>query len=171
MLLDNGWGAPAPDEWVQPDGTHWRFQPGTNCREFLDTFGEHLKAGLRRRTASFRNGKGLELGADLSTLKRHCARLERQGLPGHAQLLACVASGAAWTEERRAQAGYTTSSMCPRCGRAEESDYHRTWACVANVDEGGSSTFARTACLQKEAEDGHAGNPALWCTGHPRGPS
>eukprot|EP00969_Alexandrium_andersonii_P264587 11694410-Alexandrium_andersonii.AAC.1 len=43
-----------------------------------------------------------------------------------------VARGASWTQQRVAEAGYSASSTCQRCGEEDEDEWHRFWGCRAN---------------------------------------
>ncbi len=84
----------------------------------------------------------------MTAVKKRIAHLRKKG---HAQLAGLrqrCSAGAAWTEQRRREAGYAEEPWCPRCRPAEESPLHRMWWCPCNTKE----------ALAELGEDGlHAG--------------
>ena len=65
------------------------------------------------------------VGSVLKTVRSRKHPLE----PLQRGCLLSVAAGALWTRTRLRDAGYHVCPMCPKCGKAEDTEHHRWWMC------------------------------------------
>ena len=79
-------------------------------------------------------GSGLQLGgAELTPVLQYRAELEKQEQYGKRAMLDVVVTGALWLKARR-HAAYPSeelSGLCPRRGRAPQTEEHALWTCTA----------------------------------------
>ena len=137
-LFDAGWDAPSADVWIQPDGTTWTFSAEFLAADFPDfsdvkaALAADLKKQLWMHASKFRNGKGLEAGADLRPTVNYLQSLSKHGRYEQHGAVLCCATASAWPRARIAEEYPDANSLCPRCGRAPETELHRHWECSAN---------------------------------------
>ena len=167
-LFDAGWKTPSASVWIQPDGTTWTFSADFLADKFPDFSGikTALAADLRRQlwegAAKFRNGKGLEAGADLRPIVSHLRSLSKNGRYEMHGAVLCCATASAWTNGRVAEEYPEADSTCPRCCRAPETELHRHWECQAN-DE--IKACNKSKHLISRARLRAAACPAFWLRG------
>jgi len=99
--------------------------------------------------------------ANITELKGKLARWQDRH---EAAIMTAVAAGGIWTQARRAQAGFASSPLCPRCQREAESLYHLVWGCPANLASG-HRWVQSTNHLRHRARDEWQGNPGRWLRG------
>ena len=75
-----------------------------------------------------------------------------------------VVTATSWTRKRLQTAGVDIDPICPRCGQAEETEFHRYWECPAN---GCIDQLQSQPSLERRAAANADGNPALWLRGIP----
>jgi ribonuclease HI len=180
-LLDVGWTPCASNLWISPDAVEWELTP-TNCTgldvwdptDLLDAIESSIYKNLWGSASKHYNGLGLEHGADVYGLRLHIKRLRKYGKHDLAGALICVATAAAWTRQRivdlpsQAPAADLllddgmTSATCRRCGKAAETDFHRTWECEANDK---LPACKKSKHLVSKAKAGHTSLPCLWLRG------
>ena len=110
MLRDMGWNPVGPSEWVDDsDERHvWSVQ---NPKAPWTSFKKQLSASFWKqqwaKAATFRNGKGLEKGGDVNSLKTLLAKLNKTKKYRERGILLAAAVDANWTAKRKFEAGYT----------------------------------------------------------------
>ena len=129
-----GWEAVGPDHWVDPRGTHWQptFEP-TNLDLFLDELAIDIETVLWSKAADHWQGLGLEQGGvDQWVMQRALARTKSKDLRKYHMMIRILAGGC-WPKFRCHQLiADRPSPVCPRCGAAAETDFHRWWECPSN---------------------------------------
>ena len=137
-LLDAGWTTTSANVWVQADGTTWTFSAEFLADKFPDfsavktALAADLRSQLWANAAEFRNGKGLEAGADMRPLVKHLKSLSKNGRYEMHGAVLCCATASAWTNARVAEEYPEADNLCPRCKIAPETELHRHWECQAN---------------------------------------
>ena len=129
-----GWEAVAPDHWVDPRGAHWHpTMEATNMDLFLDELAEDVSTVLWASAAQHWQGLGLgQGGPDQWVLGKILSKAKTKNTWVHTNMIKIIGGGC-WTKQRCSQLLLSRPSpMCPRCGAAEESDFHRWWECPAN---------------------------------------
>ena len=170
-LLDAGWSTPTADVWEQADGTTWTFSAEFLAADFPDfsdlkaALVSDLRKQLWASAANFRNGTGLESGADMQSLVGHLQSLSKNGRYEQHGAVVCCATSASWPNARIAEEypdSSSVESLCPRCNRAPETELHRHWECPAN-DE--IKACNRSKHLIPRARRNAAVCPAFWLRG------
>ena len=167
-LLDAGWSAPSADVWEQPDGTTWHFSTEFMAADFPDfsdvkaAFAADLKKQLWAAASKFRNGVGLEHGADLRPTVNHLHNLAKHGRYELHGAVLCCATASSWPNARIAEEYPSAESLCQRCLRAPETELHRHWECPANDD---IKACKRSSYLIPRAKTKAAVCPAFWLRG------
>lgn len=80
------------------------------------------------------NGKGCELGGDLSVPLRYLASLEKQGQKKEHTLLLKFLTNAWWTEADRYDHSLRTNDLCDRCGQNRGTLAHHLYECPATTN-------------------------------------
>ena len=131
--------------------------------EFASMAQSRVEEQLWEHASKGHLGSGLQLGGgDLFPILQYREELEKQELFGKRAMLEVVATGALWLKARR-HAAYPAeelSDLCPRCGRAPQTEAHAFWTCSAL----GQSTLPEVTdsqYLKDEAERGLNLNPRL----------
>ena len=131
-----GWEAIAPDVWVDPRGSHWQLtEQCMNMDLFLDELARDIDAVLWTRASDHWQGMGLQFGGpDQWALQRALSRAKRKDMKIY-NMMVKVAGKGCWTRQRcHEQLASRPSPLCPRCGEAAETDFHRWWECPANKE-------------------------------------
>ena len=171
-LLQYDWDPVAPTEWgTKPGGMEGReafifdqMQPHDDVSDLLDEFEASVRAHQWRAAATHFCGAGLEAGADNASYRRLLLALERAG-HGHqlAEMMLCVAVGGTWPRQRvRDEVGGDVDVMCPRCGEAPETAFHRAWACRCNT---GAIAYTASDTLSAQAYAQHEADACFWLRG------
>ena len=169
-LQDAGWDPSTYDEWQDPEGQPWSTckpnDPTFDTADLLNKFESSLSVKLWKKAAAHHNGKGLEEGADLTSVRKHLARLRKQKRHEEAGALECGVTAATWP--RAKIAAYKDKEtppeeiLCHRCHKAPETDYHRTWECEANEKLKGCKSSKH---LIRRSKEGTIRAPCLWLRG------
>jgi len=77
-----GWNPVSPFKWINHKMEAWACTPGTSGIPIIREMTEHLKTLMWKRAADHRNGKGLELGGDLTVAEKHMKYLKNKGENG-----------------------------------------------------------------------------------------
>ena len=123
------WMPLEPGRWRDPRGEDWIIgEPHTLSRTHIEPLLRTLRASvaahLWERASMQRHGDGLQTGVCCKSLRRALQRYQRKGMMRERSALLTLACGAAWPAQRRHQAGLADSPLCPRCGAADEDEWH-----------------------------------------------
>ncbi len=100
-LLDIRWDPKSPWEWIDGEGEVFSLRSTDTDRLLHFELRGALEQEAWAQASAFHHGDGLWQGADLTVLKRHIARLRRQGEHSQASVLQLAATGALWPASRR----------------------------------------------------------------------
>ena len=80
-LYDIGWEPEDVTRWTDPQGDTWDFQPGTPglYHDLKHHLQEHITHRLWEKASQHYYGSGLELGGDLTVLKKHRRKAVKTG--------------------------------------------------------------------------------------------
>ena len=175
-LLDVGWLPVAACEWRRPVGDSfevWQFPdpPPEEKRsedvfdfsDLLDDLREDISSSLWGSAASHEFGDGLARGADVIPIRLEMRRAVREGAYDKVGQIVTVVSGGQWPQQRQVDAGYLAPPLCPRCGTAPETLFHRIWECPRNR----GPAFEASEFLFPQALAGQDQLPSLWLRGLP----
>ena len=171
-LLDAGWNPSSYHKWKDPQGGPWatcRFEdenldldPSDLLAKIFDT----LSSKIWEKASKHYNAKGMEKGVDMTGLKKHIARLRRQKKFEELGALESAVTATTWTRGKIAahkkEEVPIDETLCQRCHKAIETDYHRIWVCEANDKLRGCK---HSKYLIKRARIGAEKYPCLWLRG------
>ena len=176
-LLDLGWQPSKANTWEDATGGVWEATeapPGGDC-DLAEQVAIDAHAPFWRRMEC--HTSGLSRAPDLTVYRKHRRRLERRRDWRMRGLLDTVATAAVWPAQRRHHADNAISPMCPRCGKAEESELHRVWQCSHNYTQAKAAAredneewlqaLQSSEHLVAKATAGHESNGTLWLRGLP----
>eukprot|EP00969_Alexandrium_andersonii_P285383 12616542-Alexandrium_andersonii.AAC.1 len=134
-LRDIGWTPLGPVWWRSDVGEEWAYT-GTlhGLSAFVAAIEASVSRALWRRAAGYEGGGGLENGCDLLVVSKSLAFYRKAEMTAQSGMLITTVTGACWPAQRRAEAGYSDSPLCPRCLGEPETLVHRFWRCSANAD-------------------------------------
>ena len=159
-----GWIPITPYKWVDPTGQAWEAKPGAGTGLLLHEMRMYLDQAIWVGAANHRCGQGLQVGADLSVLRKHRARLIAKGLNREAGMLVTVATGGVWTRERLHEVGKAADDICPVCGEGKEDELHMYWQCCW-LSTSEHPEIKNSQYLQPRAEAGASEFPCFYMRG------
>jgi len=131
-LSESGWKLHTPTFWEAPDGQKFKMVRGDPLAPFLSIVQHFEEKRLWQQASLHHGGKGLEDWPDLGPLRSVAKQLNNAGEWQEAGALVALAMGAAWSSERRYQAGYLTSPTCSMCPQGLTGDlHHELWTCLS----------------------------------------
>jgi hypothetical protein len=137
-IFDQGWAPVGPTFWMHRSRDSYTNigDPEFTFPQFKAFFEQDVRSRIWEKTAQGHLGHGLQAGADLTVIKKVMARLRASGEGHLAGAIACTAAGGQWTQSRLARTAkpMASTSTCPRCQAAEETEKHRYYQCAANDD-------------------------------------
>ena len=96
-----GWNPVSPFTWIDTNGSTWNLESYQACREDMHrALIEQIDRTLWTVAAGHQDGAGLQDGPDLTVMKKHLDKLNRQGDNAKAGLLMSIAAGGNWSQKR-----------------------------------------------------------------------
>ena len=133
-LQDLGYQGMGPGSWISPDGQHWEADFGGDSFD-LTLFSDHLRRHLDllcwEKAETHEGGSGLRQGPiNMDDIRKFLGSMEHR----ERGIARAAIQGGLWLEQRRHQAGFASSPLCPRCHKEPEDVFHLLWVCLANLD-------------------------------------
>eukprot|EP00972_Heterocapsa_arctica_P040290 5936375-Heterocapsa_arctica.AAC.1 len=122
-----------------------------------------ITAKVWEKAAQHYLGLGLEAGVDWDSTLRHLRKLDKCD-PTKAGILKAIAQGGIWPAERKLQANYIDTELCPRCKEAPETPYHWVWGCKCNKDID-PIIYKTSQAYQARALEEYQEWPSFWLRG------
>jgi len=132
FMADDGWCMASPFAWSS-GGDNFDLRAPSHRRLVEKHIAFTLQRNLWEEASNFYCGAGLEHGVDVKLTMLYHSTL---GAAKHAKkrgVLERILVGGQWPAARCRDAGYSCSSLCPRCGLAEEDLEHQCWGCGRNA--------------------------------------
>jgi len=151
--------------WTDPRGETGQFAKVFDPANVLRQVQQDAMSIQWTEASRYRNGLGLQHGADLYPLRKaikHQKKKKEEGAPGFLMSLACASC---WTTERMAGAFPHECAICPRCGQAPESELHRHWQCSANIPSTPKLVEEYRRLAQEAVSQSAMAEPCLWLRG------
>jgi len=164
-LKDHGWSPINPKCWRAPSGALWRI-PDQEIQDFEPLnkeMWEGVESNLWKQVATHLDLPSLNLGGNLKVARGLLRYYRRHHLPGHAELLIQLVSGAYWTGERKFELGLAASPACDRCGAPVDNKRHMFFDCRCNSTIEHHLPKALVRMARQQVDDGI--NTCLWFHG------
>ena len=164
-LKDHGWSPINPKCWRAPSGALWRI-PDQEIQDFEPLnkkIWEGVESNLWKQVATHLDLPSLNLGGNLKVARGLLRYYRRHHLPGHAELLIQLVSGAYWTGERKFELGLAASPACDRCGAPVDNKRHMFFDCRCNSTIEHHLPKALVRMARQQVDDGI--NTCLWFHG------
>jgi hypothetical protein len=100
-LMDLEWEPRSPTMWVDSDGEEFHIPTCDHDRLLKYALSGAVNQQVWQAASKWHLGRGAERGVDLTTVRRHLARLRRREDHGRAAVLQMVATGSLWPAARR----------------------------------------------------------------------